>query len=105
MSDTPASGLRPSAGKAGFLRKALVIGAGAREHAIGARLAEEGWDVSCAPGNVGIARHLRCVPLAIADVPAAVALARKERPELVVVGPEELDAASKKNVDFRAAGD
>jgi phosphoribosylamine--glycine ligase len=88
MSDTPASGLRPSAGKAGFLRKALVIGAGAREHAIGARLAEEGWDVSCAPGNVGIARHLRCVPLAIADVPAAVALARKERPELVVVGPE-----------------
>jgi phosphoribosylamine---glycine ligase len=68
--------------------KALVIGSGAREHAIAARLVEEGWDVSCAPGNVGIGRQLRCVPLDLMDLKATVALARRERPDLVVVGPE-----------------
>jgi phosphoribosylamine---glycine ligase len=68
--------------------KALVIGSGAREHAIAARLVEEGWAVACAPGNVGIARQLRCLPLDVGDVKASVALARAERPDLVVVGPE-----------------
>ena len=68
--------------------KALVIGSGAREHALTARLAEEGWEAACAPGNTGIARHLRCLPLDVADLKAAVALAQEERADLVVVGPE-----------------
>ncbi len=68
--------------------KALVIGSGAREHAIAARLVEEGWEAACAPGNVGIARKIRCVALEPTDVAAAVALAKTERPDLVVVGPE-----------------
>ncbi len=67
---------------------ALVIGSGAREHAIAARLADEGWDVAVAPGNAGIARWLRCLPLSLADVAAAVKLSGELRADLVVVGPE-----------------
>jgi phosphoribosylamine--glycine ligase len=70
------------------MRKALVIGGGAREHAIAARLAEEGWAVSCAPGNAGIAKQLRCLPFDIGDLGKCLALARAERPDLAVVGPE-----------------
>jgi phosphoribosylamine---glycine ligase len=70
------------------MARALVIGGGAREHALAARLAAEGWDVCVAPGNAGIARRLRCVPLQAADLPSAVALAGQLSADLVTVGPE-----------------
>ncbi|RYG29384.1 phosphoribosylamine--glycine ligase, partial [bacterium] len=63
--------------------KVLVIGAGAREHALAWKLAQEADEVVLAPGNAGIAREFRCV----AGDAFAVALA--ERPDLVVVGPED----------------
>ncbi|MHB8420873.1 MAG: phosphoribosylamine--glycine ligase [Myxococcales bacterium] len=67
---------------------ALVIGAGAREHALAARLAQEGWEVAVAPGNAGIARRFRCLPLDLGDLAAAVKLACDAAADLVVVGPE-----------------
>src|SRR5947209_1134337 len=70
--------------------KVLVLGSGAREHALVARLAAE-RDVSeivCVPGNPGIARHARCVAADIRDVDAVAAIAEREQIELTVVGPE-----------------
>jgi phosphoribosylamine--glycine ligase len=45
-------------------------------------------DLACAPGNAGIARHARCVPIAAEDVDGLVSHATSERYDLVVVGPE-----------------
>jgi phosphoribosylamine---glycine ligase len=70
--------------------RVLVIGAGAREHALCWKLGREpGVDaLFCAPGNAGIARHVPCLPLN-AGVPAEmVALVARERIDLTVVGPE-----------------
>jgi len=69
--------------------RVLVIGSGAREHALVRRLSSDaGVDVICAPGNPGIARVARTLPLDAADVEAAAALAASERIDLTVVGPE-----------------
>lgn len=68
----------------------LVLGSGAREHALATRLAASpGVDVVVAPGNGGTARELESVAIASLEDPAAVvALAREQAAELVVVGPE-----------------
>ncbi len=73
--------------------RVLVIGSGAREHALARRLADEPEvsDLLCAPGNPGLARVAR---LASADLSRAEGidglsdLARRERIDLTVVGPE-----------------
>jgi len=44
--------------------------------------------VLVAPGNVGIAREADCFPVAVDDLDGLVELARSERADLVVVGPE-----------------
>lgn len=75
--------------------KILVIGNGAREHAIAWKLLQDdpAADLVAAPGNPGIATLARCVPVAASAVPELLALARDERPDLTVVGPEApLDA-------------
>lgn len=46
-------------------------------------------EVYCAPGNAGIARQARCVPLGVGDLQGLVGFARRERIDLTVVGPEE----------------
>jgi phosphoribosylamine--glycine ligase len=68
--------------------RALIYGSGAREHALAARLGAEGWVVGLAPGNPGAARRLKCTPLDLTDVGAAVQLARTEAVDLAIVGPE-----------------
>jgi phosphoribosylamine--glycine ligase len=70
--------------------RVLVIGSGAREHALVARLAAErdAGEILAAPGNAGIARLARTVPLDPADVGAIAALADREQIDLTVVGPE-----------------
>src|SRR5271170_5094103 len=55
--------------------KILVIGSGGREHAIAWRLALEGHQIFCSPGNPGTAKI--GTNLAIED------------PDLTVVGPED----------------
>ena len=69
--------------------KILVIGAGAREHAICWRLARDGDEVLVAPGNplMSDVAEVRG-NVALADYEGLVALARKQKVELVVVGPE-----------------
>jgi phosphoribosylamine--glycine ligase len=66
----------------------LVVGSGAREHALAWRLAKDGHAVVAAPGNPGIARLAPCVPVPATDVPGLVALATSAAIDLVVVGPE-----------------
>ena len=68
----------------------LVLGGGAREHALCARLAVEPGvtHVICAPGNAGIARTITTAPLDPLDTAAVIQLADRERIDLTVVGPE-----------------
>jgi phosphoribosylamine---glycine ligase len=68
----------------------LVLGAGAREHALAATLAAETGVATllCAPGNAGMAAVGRTVPLDLSQAGAVLALARSERVSLTVVGPE-----------------
>ena len=70
--------------------RVLVIGSGAREHALAASLArsERVDAVLTAPGNAGTARVGENVDVPVSDVEALVRLARDRDVELVVVGPE-----------------
>jgi phosphoribosylamine--glycine ligase len=68
----------------------LVVGSGAREHALSWALSRDpGVErVVCAPGNPGIARQFRTVPVDPGDPEALLALAEHECIDLTVVGPE-----------------
>jgi phosphoribosylamine--glycine ligase len=69
--------------------KLLIIGSGAREHALAWTVSRPaGREVIAAPGNPGIARIARCEPLDATDPEAVLALARAEAPDLTIVGPE-----------------
>jgi phosphoribosylamine--glycine ligase len=70
--------------------RVLVLGSGAREHALAARLSAERdvGEVLCAPGNPGIARIARTLAADLADPDALLALAAREQIDLTVVGPE-----------------
>src|SRR6478609_1048781 len=76
----------------------LVLGGGAREHAICWKLNQSivggpipGGRVSkifCAPGNAGIAQVAELAELIPTDAKAVVGFVLRERIDLVVVGPE-----------------
>jgi phosphoribosylamine--glycine ligase len=70
--------------------KVLVVGGGGREHALAWKLAQSPrlTRLYAAPGNPGIAAHADCVPVRDTDLDDLVALARRERVELAVIGPE-----------------
>src|SRR5256885_15497990 len=70
--------------------RVLVLGGGAREHALVMRLAAEGGprNVCCAPGNPGIAGLVRTIPADLHDMESLVVLARREKIDLTIVGPE-----------------
>jgi phosphoribosylamine---glycine ligase len=70
--------------------KVLIVGSGAREHALAWKLAGEPdvRDVICAPGNAGMSAVARLAPADPADPSALLALAEAERVDLTVVGPE-----------------
>jgi phosphoribosylamine--glycine ligase len=70
--------------------KILVIGGGAREHALSWRLSRE-RDVArivCAPGNPGIAALAHCVHADVARPQALLQIAQREQIDVTVVGPE-----------------
>ena len=68
----------------------LVLGAGAREHAIILALREESTphEIFAAPGNAGIAQDAVVVALDANDPAAVTTYANDEHIDLVVVGPE-----------------
>ncbi|MEI6362051.1 MAG: phosphoribosylamine--glycine ligase [Actinomycetes bacterium] len=70
--------------------KVLVIGSGAREHALVTSLLadDEVTEVVVAPGNAGIAQIARVQPIDVQDSEAIAGLAASEAVDLVVVGPE-----------------
>jgi phosphoribosylamine--glycine ligase len=68
--------------------KLLVLGSGAREHALAWRLAQDGHAVLAAPGNPGSARVARRIALDPPDPAAVAGAARAHGVDLVVVGPE-----------------
>ena len=70
--------------------KILVIGSGAREHAMAWKLARERNvdEVCCAPGNPGIAAVARCIAADVARPVDLLAVATREGVDLTVVGPE-----------------
>src|SRR5438552_2765914 len=71
--------------------RVLVLGSGAREHALATRLAASPRvaEVIVAPGNAGTEREHRNAGVpSLSDVDHVVALARAEHPDLIVVGPE-----------------
>jgi phosphoribosylamine--glycine ligase len=70
--------------------RVLVVGAGAREHAIVHALLRSPQEpqLICAPGNAGIAEEVRTLDIAADDVAGLVAAAKSEAVDLVMVGPE-----------------
>jgi phosphoribosylamine--glycine ligase len=68
----------------------LVVGSGGREHALAWKISQSPLVTAlyAAPGNPGIARVATLVPIRADDVDGLTAFARKERLDLVVVGPE-----------------
>jgi phosphoribosylamine--glycine ligase len=72
--------------------KVLIVGSGGREHALAWKCAQSSRvsEVLVAPGNAGTAcePRVRNVEVAAEDVPALVALARREQVALTIIGPE-----------------
>ena len=68
----------------------LVVGSGAREHALAWKLSREPGvgEVVCAPGNAGTRQVARQHPLDVSDPAAVLALAEAEAVDLTVIGPE-----------------
>ena len=81
----------PDAGAKGSVMNVLLLGSGAREHALAWKLAQSPMlgRLYAAPGNPGIAAHAQLVALDAADHRAAVGFCRQERIGLVVIGPEQ----------------
>ena len=73
------------------MKRVLVVGGGGREHALLRRLlrSPQHPDLLAAPGNAGIARdQVPCLDVGAEDIDGLVRVARDERVDLVVVGPE-----------------
>lgn len=71
--------------------KVLVIGGGGREHAICHTLKKSPKvdRIWCAPGNGGIAAEAECVDLKATDIEGVVAFCKENRPDLVMVAPDD----------------
>ncbi|MCL6454150.1 MAG: phosphoribosylamine--glycine ligase [Alicyclobacillus sp.] len=70
--------------------RVLVVGSGAREHAIVWKLAQSPWDpqLFALPGNPGMGQYAACLPGAADDVARVLAAVAEHDVDLVVVGPE-----------------
>jgi phosphoribosylamine---glycine ligase len=80
--------------------KVLVVGSGGREHALAWRLGDgrmnegdakvaDDREVIVCPGNAGIAREFRCEPPRGFGIDGIVQLAKDEKVDFAVIGPEQ----------------
>lgn len=71
--------------------KVLVVGGGGREHAICHALSKSAKvdKIWCAPGNGGIASIAECVDITATDIENMVAFAKENKPDLVMVAPDD----------------
>lgn len=70
--------------------KILIIGSGAREHALAWKLhqSRQVTELFCAPGNPGIAEVASCVPIAVNNIEGLLDFAEKHQIDLTIPGPE-----------------
>jgi phosphoribosylamine--glycine ligase len=72
----------------------LILGGGGREHALAFKLSQtesksQTRKVWVCPGNAGIALSFECIAPEGEGIEGLVALAKRLKPDLVIVGPEE----------------
>ncbi len=70
--------------------KVLVVGGGGREHTLVWKISQSPLveKLFCAPGNAGIAEQATCVSIGATEIDKLADLAKNERIDLTVVGPE-----------------
>src|SRR5579885_1147940 len=70
--------------------RVLVIGSGAREHALVWKLAQSSRvsALYAAPGNPGMAEQAECIPISVTQLQALADFAERGNIDLTVVGPE-----------------
>ena len=85
--------------------KVLVVGGGGREHALCWAIRRDRPEATllCAPGNAGTSDLATNTPISVTALDALVALAREERVDLAIIGPEGPLAAGLAD-RMRAAG-
>ena len=68
-----------------------IVGQGGREHALAWILANQdtAGRIIVAPGNAGISQIAECHDVAATDLDGQIELARRERPDLVLVAPDD----------------
>lgn len=72
------------------MERVLIIGSGAREHALTWKLAQDSPNLNlyCVPGNPGITELAECIPI-LADNPVQLAeFAKENKIDFTIVGPE-----------------
>ncbi|HOV91954.1 MAG TPA: phosphoribosylamine--glycine ligase [Candidatus Kapabacteria bacterium] len=69
--------------------KILIVGAGGREHAIADKLNVQNNQLFCLPGNPGIWQLAGRVNINIDDFEGIASFCKKEKIELVIIGPEQ----------------
>ena len=74
-----------------MVNKALLVGSGGREDAIGRKLIQSSrlGKLYVAPGNVGTARYAENVRIKATDIDSLLAFALKERIEFTIVGQDD----------------
>ncbi len=70
--------------------KILIVGGGGREHALAWKLRRDDptCEIIAAPGNPGIAQLGQCFNVSATDINGLLTLARTERVDFTIVGPE-----------------
>ena len=71
--------------------KVLIIGSGGREHAIATAVSKSKRvdEIFCAPGNAGIAKLAKLVPIKVMEFDALADFAEQEKIDLTIVGPDD----------------